>query len=148
MTPSIGRHLEVSFIVSKESEGLVAIAADGIYYGADLVTKKAVYKDILSESGVPSRVLVTPPISKKVFDTNMFNVLCQEVWFYYIGTKLKRISSEGKYRVGIGYIKSENKGFADLHGMYNGKAVYIETKQSTENHLKSQKELHFSGNLL
>lgn len=104
------------------------------------VTKKAVYKDILSESGVPSRVLMVPPISKKVFDTNMFNVLCQEVWFYYIGTKLKRISSEGKYRPGVGFIKSENRGFADLHGNFNGRAVYIETKQVSENHLKSQKD--------
>lgn len=103
------------------------------------VTKKATYKDEVSDNGVPSRVIMTPPISKKVFDTNMFNVLCQEVWFYYIGTKLKRISSEGKYRPGIGFIKSENKGFADLHAIFKGRAVYIETKQATENHLKAKR---------
>lgn len=104
------------------------------------VTKKATYKDEVSDNGVPSRVIMTPPISKKVFDTNMFNVLCQEVWFYYLGTKLKRISSEGKYRVGVGYIKNENKGIGDLHGIHKGRAVYVETKQTNENHLKSQKE--------
>ena len=104
------------------------------------VIKKSqrIYK--ADENGVPTLVQTIPGISKKVFNTNNFNKLCQAVWEYYTGTKLKRISSEGRYRPGIGFIASPNKGFADLHGMYNGKAVYIETKQSKEAHLKSQKE--------
>ena len=101
------------------------------------VTKKAVYKDVLSESGVPSRVLVTPAISKKVFDTNMFTKLCQAVWQYYLGAELKRISSEGSYRNGQ-YIKSPNKGISDLMGAYFGKIYFVEIKQAKEKQLESQ----------
>ena len=104
------------------------------------VIKKSqrIYK--ADENGVPTLVQTIPGISKKVFNTNNFNKLCQAVWEYYTGTKLKRISSEGRYRPGIGFIASPNKGFADLHGIYKGRSVYIETKQSKESHLKSQKE--------
>ena len=102
--------------------------------------KDAVYKDSVDHNGVPSRELITPAVTRKAFDTNKFNELCQEVWEYYLGTKLKRISSEGKYRPGVGFIKSENRGFADLHGIHNSRAVYIETKQVRENHLDSQRE--------
>jgi len=103
------------------------------------VTIKATFKDVVDEQGRPSRHIATQGVSKKVFDTNKFNELCQVVWEYYTGTQLKRISSEGKWRPGVGYIKNENRGFSDLLGMYNGKSVYIETKQSKENHLDSQK---------
>lgn len=104
------------------------------------VIKKSerIYKS--DENGVPTLVQTIPGISKKAFNTNNFNKLCQAVWEYYTGTKLKRISSEGSYRTGIGFIKSPNKGFADLHGIYKGRSVYIETKQSKEAHLKSQKK--------
>lgn len=104
------------------------------------VLKKSqrIYK--ADENGVPTLVQTIPGISKKAFNTNNFNKLCQAVWEYYTGTKLKRISSEGRYRPGIGFIPSTNKGFADLHGIYKGRSVYIETKQSKESHLKSQKD--------
>jgi len=104
------------------------------------ITKKAIFKDIVDQQGRPERIITEKPISKKVFDTNKFNELCQAVWEYYTNTKLKRISSEGKWRPGIGFIKSTNKGFADLHGLYNGRAIYIETKQEKEKHLQSQKD--------
>jgi hypothetical protein len=104
------------------------------------ITIKATFKDVVDEHGRPSRVPLTKAVSKKVFDTNKFNELCQAVWEYYTGTKLKRISSEGKWRPNVGFIKNENRGFADLHGIYSGRAIYIETKQSKENHLDSQKE--------
>ena len=109
-----------------------------------LITSKVIKKSQkiykADENGVPTLVQTIPGVSKKAFNTNNFNKLCQAVWEYYTGTKLKRISSEGKYRPGIGFIKSTNKGFADLHGIYKGKSVYIETKQSKEAHLKSQKD--------
>ena len=109
-----------------------------------LITTKVVKKrqDIYKadENGVPTLVERIPGVSKKAFNTNNFNALCQAVWEYYTGNVLKRISSEGKYRPGIGFIPSTNRGFADLHGMYKGRAVYIETKQRNEKHLKSQQE--------
>jgi hypothetical protein len=100
--------------------------------------RQDIYK--ADENGVPTLVERIPGIAKKAFNTNNFNALCQAVWEYYTGNVLKRISSEGKYRVGVGFIPSTNKGFADLHGMYKGRAVYIETKQRNEKHLKSQQD--------
>jgi hypothetical protein len=109
-----------------------------------LITTKVIKKrqDIYKadENGVPTLVERIPGVSKRAFNTNNFNALCQAVWEYYTGNVLKRISSEGKYRVGVGFIPSTNKGFADLHGMYKGRAVYIETKQRNEKHLKSQQD--------
>lgn len=109
-----------------------------------LITSKVIKKSQkiykADENGVPTLVQTIPGVSKKAFNTNNFNKLCQAVWEYYTGTKLKRISSEGRYRPGIGFIKSTNKGFADLHGIYKGRSVYIETKQTKEAHLKSQKD--------
>ena len=109
-----------------------------------LITTKVIKKrqDIYKadENGVPTLVERIPGVSKKAFDTNNFNALCQAVWEYYTGTQLKRISSEGRYRPGIGFIKSTNRGFADLHGIYKGRGIYIETKQVNEKHLKSQKQ--------
>ena len=101
------------------------------------VTKKAEFKDTIDHNGIPRREIITPAISKKVFDTNMFTKLCQAVWQYYLGTELKRISSEGSYRNGQ-YIKSPNKGISDLMGAYNGKVYFIEQKQPKEKQLESQ----------
>jgi len=105
-----------------------------------VITKgKKEYKS--NGNGIPVLDTYTPPVTKKVFDTNKFNDLCQAVWEYYLGTKLKRISSEGKYRPELGrFIQSTNKGFADLHGIHEGRAVYIETKQPKESQLKSQRD--------
>lgn len=102
------------------------------------VTKKGVVTYEADNHGRPIEVSRTPTISKKVTDTNGFTKLCQAVWKYYLDTDLKRISSEGSYRKGIGYIKSPNKGFADLMGAYNGKVYFIEQKQPKEKQLESQ----------
>lgn len=101
------------------------------------ITKKAVYKDSIDHNGIPRREIITLTKSKKVFDTNMFTKLCQAVWQYYLGTELKRISSEGSYRNGQ-YIKSPNKGISDLMGAYNGKVYFVEIKQAKEKQLESQ----------
>ena len=109
-----------------------------LYKSKVLIKSQRIYEP--DQNGVPTLIMTIPGKSKRVFDTNKFNELCQAVWEYYTGNKLKRISSEGKYRVGIGYIPTTNKGFSDLHGMYEGRAVYIETKQRNEKHLKSQRD--------
>lgn len=104
------------------------------------VTKKSVVTYEADQYGRPIEISRTPSISKQVVDTNGFTKLCQAVWEFYLNTDLKRISSEGKYRPGVGFIKNENRGFADLHGIFKGRSIYIEIKQTSENHLKSQKE--------
>jgi hypothetical protein len=106
------------------------------------VMKKAVITYEADDQGRPTEVSKTPAVSKKVPDTNKYNDVCQALWEYYLKTDLKRISSEGKWRSdgkgGGNFIKSSNKGFADLHGLFDGNAYYIETKRRSEYHLDSQ----------
>ena len=101
------------------------------------VIKKRVTKDVVLPNGVPERVIVSKSESKKVVDTNSNTKLYQAVWEYYLGSKCKRIESEGKWRQDR-YIPSANKGHSDLVGMYNGVTYYIEVKQPKEKHLPSQ----------
>jgi hypothetical protein len=102
------------------------------------VIKKRKDSYVADENGVPKIVGREEAVSKVVEDTNGKTKLFQALWDYYIGTQLKRISSEGNYRHGIGFVKSSNKGFSDLHGIDNGKPFYIEVKRLNESHLKSQ----------
>ena len=102
------------------------------------VTKKSVVTYEADQYGRPIEISRTPSISKQVVDTNGFTKLCQAVWEYYLHTDLKRISSEGSYRKGIGYIKSPNKGISDLMGLYKGNVFFIEIKQAKEKQLDSQ----------
>lgn len=102
------------------------------------VVKKRVDKTVMSESGVPRLVTVEPVVTREVADTNGITKLYQEMFYYFLGTKLKRISSEGSWRPGVGFIPSSNKGIADLMGGYNGKVYYIEVKQAKERLLPSQ----------
>ena len=104
------------------------------------ITKKREQTWGVDENGVPILISEVKAVSKQVVDTNSITKLYQAMFEYFLGNELKRISSEGKYRHGIGYIKNTNKGFADLHGMYQGKAIYIEVKQSKEKMLPSQIE--------
>lgn len=104
------------------------------------IIKGAVTNDVVDSIGRPERIIVTPCVSKVVVDTNKVTELYQAAWEFFLGTKIKRISSEGKWRPNVGFIKSTNVGFADLHGLYNGRGVYVEVKQTSEKHLKSQKE--------
>ena len=104
------------------------------------ITKKREQTWGVDGNGVPVLISEVKAVSKQVVDTNSITKLYQAMFEYFLGVELKRISSEGKYRHGIGYIKNTNKGFADLHGMYQGKAIYIEVKQSKEKMLPSQIE--------
>lgn len=101
------------------------------------VTRKAEVTYEADTYGRPIEISRTPTISKQVVDTNGFTKLCQAVWEYYLGTILKRISSEGSFRNGR-YIKSPNRGISDLMGAYNGNIYFIEIKQAKEKQLESQ----------
>jgi len=93
------------------------------------ITKKREQKWGVDSNGVPVLISEVKAVSKQVVDTNSITKLYQAMWAHFLGVELKRISSEGNYRHGIGFIKSSNKGIADLMGGYNGKVYYIEMKQ-------------------
>lgn len=102
------------------------------------VTKKAVVTYDVDKYGRPFEVNRTPTISKQVVDTNGLVVLYKAMCEYFLEVDIKRISSEGSYRKGIGYIKSPNKGVSDLMLAYKGNVYFIEMKQAKEKQLESQ----------
>jgi hypothetical protein len=109
-----------------------------------LTKRKAVQKRITElqtdERGVPFEVTKQPLVSKSVTDTNGITKLIVDYLRYVYGSSsIRRISSEGKYRVGIGYIRSENKGLSDIEGIVNGKFLSLELKIGKDKQRDSQK---------
>ena len=111
-----------------------------------LTKRKAIQKRITElqtdERGVPFEVTKQPLVTKSVTDTNGITKLIVD-YIHYIYPKsltFQRISSEGKWRKGIGYIPSENKGLSDAEGMVNGRFLSLELKVGKDKQQESQKK--------
>jgi hypothetical protein len=105
-------------------------------------TRKKVSKVAETESGVPYEVVEQKKESKSIPDTNSITKLIVD-YVHYIYPKsstFQRISSEGKWRKGIGYIPSENKGLSDAEGMVNGRFLSLELKVGKDRQQESQKK--------
>ena len=122
----------------------------------NLTKRKAVQKRITElqtdERGVPFEVVKQPLVSKSVTDTNGITKLIVDYLRYVYGSKsIRRISSEGKWRQGIGYIRSENKGMSDIEGIINGKFLSLELKIGKdtirESQLKRKREIENDGGI-
>jgi hypothetical protein len=121
------------------------------------VTKrKAVQKRIsevqIDERGVPLEVIKQKLISKEVVDTNGITKLILDYLRYvYCSSSIRRISSEGKYRPGIGFIPSSNKGMSDIEGIVYGKFLSLEVKVGKdtirESQLKRKIEIENDGGI-
>jgi hypothetical protein len=121
-----------------------------------LTKRKAIQKRITElqtdERGVPFEVVKQPLVSKSVTDTNGITKLIVDYLRYVYGSKsIRRISSEGKWRQGIGYIRSENKGLSDIEGICNGKFLSLELKIGKdtirESQLKRKREIENDGGI-
>ena len=108
------------------------------------VTKrKAVQRRIsevqIDERGVPLEVVKQKLISKEVIDTNGITKLILDYLRYVYGSSsIRRISSEGKYRKGVGFIPSSNKGMSDIEGIIYGKFLSLEIKVGKDSIRQSQ----------
>ena len=108
------------------------------------VTKrKAVQRRIsevqIDERGVPLEVVKQKLISKEVIDTNGITKLILDYLRYVYGSSsIRRISSEGKYRPGVGFIPSSNKGMSDIEGIIYGKFLSLEIKVGKDSIRQSQ----------
>jgi hypothetical protein len=121
------------------------------------VTKrKAVQKRITElqtdERGVPLEVVKQQLISKSVTDTNGITKLILDYLRYVYGSSsIRRISSEGKYRPGIGFIPSSNKGLSDIEGIIYGKFLSLEVKigkdKIRDSQLKRKTEIENDGGI-
>lgn len=110
------------------------------------VTKrKAIQKRItqveVDERGVPYQTTTQPLVTKQVHDTNGITKLILDYLRYVYGsTSVRRISSEGKYRPGVGFIPSSNKGMSDIEGIIYGKFLSLEVKVGKDTIRQSQKK--------
>lgn len=108
------------------------------------VTKrKAIQKRItqveVDERGVPYQTTTQPLVTKQVIDTNGITKLILDYLQYVYGSSsVRRISSEGKYRPGVGFIPSSNKGMSDIEGIIYGKFLSLEVKVGKDTIRQSQ----------
>ncbi len=121
-----------------------------------LTKRKATQKRITElqtdERGVPFEVTKQPLVTKSVHDTNGITKLILDYLRYVYGSSsIRRISSEGKYRKGIGFIPSSNKGMSDIEGIVNGKFLSLEVKIGKDtirdSQLKRKAEIEKDGGI-
>ena len=121
------------------------------------VTKrKAIQKRIsevqLDERGVPLEVVKQKLISKEVVDTNgVTRLILDYLRYVYGSSSVRRISSEGKYRKGVGFIPSSNKGLSDIEGIIYGRFLSLEVKVGKDtirdSQLKRKAEIEKDGGI-
>ena len=121
------------------------------------VTKrKAVIKKVsrlmIDKNGVPWEQIEIKKETKPINDTNGITKLILDYLRYVYNSKsIRRISSEGKYRKGIGFIPSSNKGLSDIEGIVNGKFLSLELKIGKdtirESQLKRKAEIENDGGI-
>ena len=114
----------------------------------DLDKKRIVKKRLVevrqTDNGIPYEFVIQKKETVKIPNANtneITKLIVDYIHYIYPKSKtFKRISSEGKYRVGIGYIPSSNKGMSDAEGMVNGKFLSLELKIGKDKQRDSQKE--------
>jgi hypothetical protein len=115
-------------------------------------TQKKITEIQLDERGVPFEIIKQPLITKEIHDTNGITKLILDYLRYVYGSSsIRRISSEGKYRPGIGFIPSSNKGMSDIEGIIYGKFLSLEVKigkdSIRESQLKRKAEIEKDGGI-
>ena len=100
---------------------------------------KAIKSTEYDKNLVPYEVIVQPSVTTSVHDTNGITKLILDYLRYVYGSSsVRRISSEGKYRKGIGFIPSSNKGLSDIEGIIYGKFLSLEIKVGKDSIRQSQ----------
>ena len=108
--------------------------------------------EVAYENGIPYEIISQPLVTKKVHDTNGITKLILDYLRYVYGsTSVRRISSEGKYRPGVGFIPSSNKGLSDIEGICKGKFLSLEVKVGKDSirpsQLKRKAEIEKDGGI-
>lgn len=93
------------------------------------------------EHGRITEHIIVPKVSKQVTNTNAVTDLIVDYFHCIFDSKsIRRISSEGKWRPGMGFIKSSNKGMSDVEGIILGKYWSIEVKVGKDQQRESQRQ--------
>lgn len=114
------------------------------------ITKRKTVKEAerevhTTENGIPYEVITRPKQTREVIDTNAVTDLYKAAGKLLYGIEFKRVSAEGKGRVNpktgkFMWLPSENRGMADLQGLYKGRLICVEVKRPNEAQLDTQKK--------
>jgi hypothetical protein len=102
------------------------------------LTKKKVVKKRKAELttnhlDLPVNNILQPKETKDAFNTNKFtDLIIAYLKAVHSCNSARRISSEGRYRKGIGYIAGLNKGMEDIQCILKGRMFAIEVKSLTD----------------
>ena len=107
---------------------------------------------MIDRNGVPWEHVEKKKVTKEIYDTNGITKLILDYLRYVYGSSsIRRISSEGKYRPGIGFIPSSNKGMSDIEGIIYGKFLSLEVKIGKDtirdSQLKRKAEIEKDGGI-
>ena len=82
---------------------------------------------------LPINNILQPKETKDAFNTNKFtDLIIAYLKSVHNCNSARRISSEGRYRKGIGYIAGLNKGMEDIQCILNGRLFAIEVKSPSD----------------
>jgi hypothetical protein len=97
------------------------------------VVKKRKVKLSTNHLDLPVNDVIQPKETKDAFNTNKFtDLIIAYLKAVHSCNSARRISSEGRYRKGIGYIAGLNKGMEDIQCILRGKLFAIEVKSPTD----------------
>jgi hypothetical protein len=114
------------------------------------VTKKRKTEVVPGKFEIPTLITTDPKLTKDAFNTNKFtDLIIAYLKSVHNCSSARRISSEGRYRKGIGYIAGLNKGMEDIQCVLNGRMFAIEVKSPSDrissDQLKRKAELEKDG---
>ena len=97
------------------------------------VVKKRKAELTTNHLDLPVNNIVQPKETKDAFNTNKFtDLIIAYLKSVHNCNSARRISSEGRYRKGIGYIAGLNKGMEDIQCILNGRLFAIEVKSPSD----------------
>ena len=93
------------------------------------IVKKRKVEVIPGKFEIPKVNTIEPLVTKDAFDTNRFtDLIIAYLKTVYNCNTARRISSEGRYREGVGWLKGLNRGMEDIQAVIKGRLFAIEVK--------------------
>jgi hypothetical protein len=105
------------------------------------VVKKRKAELTTNHLDLPVNNVIQPKETKDSFNTNKFtDLIIAYLKAVHSCNSARRISSEGRYRKGIGYIAGLNKGMEDIQCILRGRLFAIEVKSENDRQSDVQKK--------
>lgn len=105
------------------------------------IVKKRKTEVVPGKFEVPTLLTTQPKETKDAFNTNKFTDLIIAYLKSVHGcNSARRISSEGRYRLGVGFLKGTHTGMEDIQCILKGKLFAIEVKSPSDRMSDEQKK--------